>query len=157
MLSLDAVRTNPLSFGWLGMPVLLLLASRPDLNRQAEMAGLGFCLVFVVGLIVFSIAIAIWVYRDANERGMNGVLWVVVLLVGGILGLIIYLIVRNDKTPYNQGGYYQQPYYQQPGYYQQPYQQPYYQQPYQQQPYQDPNYQGGERPKEYDPETGQYR
>ena len=140
------------------MPILALLASRPDTGRQEELAGLGICLVIVVGLLVFSIAIAIWVYRDANERGMSGALWVVVLLVGGIVGLIIYMLVRNDKPTYYQGGYYQQPgYYPQQGYYQQPYQQPYYQQPYQEQAYQDPYYQGGERPKEYDPETGHYR
>jgi hypothetical protein len=156
MISAGSVPNQRYSTGSLGMPVLLLLASRPDIGRQEEMFGLGLCLTVILGLIVFSVIIAIWVYRDATDRGMNGGLWVVVLLVGGLMGLIVYLLVRDDPTSQPRGRYYQQPYYQQP-YYQQPYQQPHYQQPYQQQAYQQPYYPDGERPKVYDPETGHYR
>jgi hypothetical protein len=28
---------------------------------------------------------------------MNGVLWLIIVLIAGIIGLIIYLIVRKDK------------------------------------------------------------
>jgi heme/copper-type cytochrome/quinol oxidase subunit 2 len=52
--------------------------------------SLLFCLVPLVWFIV-AILLCIWVYRDAERRGMNGVLWL-------IIGLIIYLIVRKDKT-----------------------------------------------------------
>ena len=55
------------------------------------------CLLPVVWFIV-AILIAIWVYRDAEKRGMGGALWLIICLVGGIIGLIIYLIVRKDKV-----------------------------------------------------------
>jgi len=64
--------------------------------------GLLFCLVPLVWFIV-AILLCIWVYRDAERRGMNGVLWLIIVLIAGIIGLIIYLIVRKDKTS-AQGG-----------------------------------------------------
>lgn len=91
-----------------------------------------FVVVFVILFIVIDILIALWVYRDAEKRGMGGALWLIIVLLTGIIGLIIYLVVRGDKPVLGQ----------QPGYYpygQQPYQQqPYYQQPGQQQPFQPP-------------------
>ncbi len=64
------------------------------------------CVVYIVIFIVF-ILVAIWVYRDANKRGMNGTLWLIVVLVASIIGLIIYLVIRRDhpvgSAPY--GGY----------------------------------------------------
>ena len=56
-----------------------------------------FCLIPLVWFIV-AILLCIWVYRDAERRGMNGVLWLIIVLIAGIIGLIIYLIVRKDKT-----------------------------------------------------------
>ena len=44
------------------------------------------------------IGVALWVFRDAGERGMQGVLWGLLVLVGNIIGLLIYLIVRNEET-----------------------------------------------------------
>jgi len=90
---------------------------------ELGMASL-FCVVWLV-LFVIAILIAIWVYRDAESRGMSGVLWLIVVLIGGIIGLIIYLIVRKDKV----AGYPGQPYqyqaqYQPPPAYQAPAQQP---------------------------------
>ena len=67
----------------------------------------------------------IWVYHDAQSRGMNAVLWLIVVLVGGIIGIIIYLIIRKDHPvgsyPQWQGFpypryYYQQYYYPPPHY-----------------------------------------
>ncbi len=61
--------------------------------------GLGslFCLIPVVWFII-GILLCIWVYRDAESRGMNGVMWLIIMLIAGIIGLIIYLLVRKDKT-----------------------------------------------------------
>jgi ABC-type transport system involved in multi-copper enzyme maturation permease subunit len=68
---------------------------------QAEWVGLGFagllCLVPLVWFII-SILLCIWVYRDAESRGMSGVLWLIVVIITGIIGLIIYLVVRKPKT-----------------------------------------------------------
>ncbi len=62
---------------------------------QAELLFGGICFLFI-GLLVIAILLAVWVYRDAEKRGMGGVLWLIVVLIAGILGLIIYLIVRRS-------------------------------------------------------------
>lgn len=59
--------------------------------------GLLVCLIPVVWFII-AILLCIWVYRDAESRGMNGVLWLIVVLIAGIIGLIVYLVVRKEKT-----------------------------------------------------------
>ena len=51
------------------------------------------CLVYVFFFVIW-IVIVIWVYRDAEQRGENGVLWLLIVLVAGIIGLIIWLILR---------------------------------------------------------------
>jgi heme/copper-type cytochrome/quinol oxidase subunit 2 len=71
------------------------------LIAQAEwLFGLGllFCLIPVVWFVI-AILLCIWVYRDAESRGMNGVLWLIIVLIAGIIGLIIYLVVRKEKAP----------------------------------------------------------
>nr|WP_320162017.1 SHOCT domain-containing protein [uncultured Methanoregula sp.] len=47
-------------------------------------------------LVVF-LAIGYLVYKDANSRGMNGLLWFILVIIPmiGILFLIIYLIIRE--------------------------------------------------------------
>jgi heme/copper-type cytochrome/quinol oxidase subunit 2 len=58
--------------------------------------GWGLCLVPIVWLVI-GILIAIWVYKDAESRGMNGALWLIVVILTGIIGLIIYLLVRAGE------------------------------------------------------------
>jgi cbb3-type cytochrome oxidase subunit 3 len=49
-------------------------------------------------LFIIWIAIVIWVYRDAERRGMNGILWALLVFIGNLIGLLIYLIVRSDPA-----------------------------------------------------------
>jgi len=55
--------------------------------------GWGMMLIW----LVFSLIIAYLVYRDANDKGMNGLLWGVLVLIpmAGIVFLIIYIIIRE--------------------------------------------------------------
>jgi hypothetical protein len=55
------------------------------------------CLIPVVWFII-AILLCVWVYRDAQSRGMNGALWLIIVLLFGLLGLIVYLIVRHPRT-----------------------------------------------------------
>ena len=57
--------------------------------------GLGMMLFW---LVIFLI-IAYLVYRDANTRGMNGLLWAILVLIPmvGILFLVMYIIVRETS------------------------------------------------------------
>ncbi|MBR1866923.1 MAG: hypothetical protein IJ801_10550 [Lachnospiraceae bacterium] len=51
-----------------------------------------------IAVIALTVLLGVWTYRDAKSKGMNGVLWTaVVLLVPSFIGLIIYLIVRNEN------------------------------------------------------------
>ena len=51
-----------------------------------------------VAFIVLWGAVLIWVYRDAEKRGMSGILWLLLVLIGNVIGLLIYAIVRSE-TP----------------------------------------------------------
>lgn len=48
-------------------------------------------------LFILWIVAIFWVYKDAERRGMNGLLWALLVFIGNILGFLIYLIVRSDK------------------------------------------------------------
>lgn len=51
-----------------------------------------------IASIALIVLLGAWTYRDAQNKGMNGILWTaVVLLVPSCIGLIIYLIVRMDN------------------------------------------------------------
>jgi ABC-type transport system involved in multi-copper enzyme maturation permease subunit len=55
-------------------------------------------IVLPVAMIILWGAVLIWVYRDAEKRGMSGVLWLLLVLIGNVIGLLIYAIVRSE-TP----------------------------------------------------------
>jgi hypothetical protein len=50
-----------------------------------------FAPISIWGLI--SACLAVWVGVDANKRGLNGVLWGLLVFFTGIVGLIVYLLV----------------------------------------------------------------
>ena len=64
-----------------------------------------FAPLSIWGLI--SACLAVWVGVDANKRGLNGVLWGLLVFFTGIVGLIVYLLVGpamqykngNDAAP----------------------------------------------------------
>jgi hypothetical protein len=97
----------------IGMALFGILLLTGNAAAQAEAFFFGtFCLIYVVIFIVW-IIIAVWVYRDAESRGMSGALWAIIVIFIGIIGLIIYLVVRHDRPAYPPPGYYPPP---QPGY-----------------------------------------
>ncbi len=54
--------------------------------------------LFSFALLIIWILVIVWVYRDAERRGMNGILWALLVFIGNIIGLIIYLILRSDAA-----------------------------------------------------------
>lgn len=63
--------------------------------------SLAFIPIFLLSLAL-PILIGVYVYRDANKRGMNGVLWMLVaILAPTFIGLIIYLLVRSNYSDMN--------------------------------------------------------
>lgn len=59
---------------------------------------LGIAGLTLGGLALFAllIAVLVWVYRDAERRGMSGILWALIVFIGHLVGLVIYFIVRSD-------------------------------------------------------------
>ena len=56
----------------------------------------SFSIVSLILLVIW-IFVIVWVYRDAERRGMNGVLWALLVFIGNLIGLLIYLIVRSNN------------------------------------------------------------
>ena len=62
----------------------------------ALLAGLYLMfIIFAVVWFVVALLIAIWVYKDAKKRDMNAAVWLLIVLVTGCIGCIIYLVVRD--------------------------------------------------------------
>ncbi len=70
-------------------------------NEHGPFAFFRFASLSFLSLVmlVIWILVIVWVYRDAERRGMNGVLWALLVLIGNLIGLLIYLIVRSERVP----------------------------------------------------------
>lgn len=57
----------------------------------------SFALVLAAIVLAVLVLIGVYVYRDARRRGMNAVLWtLIVLLAPALIGFIIYLLTRGN-------------------------------------------------------------
>ena len=59
--------------------------------------------ILVIPLVLFILAlpvlVGVYVHKDAKKRGMDAVLWTAVaILVPGLIGLIVYLVVRGNRA-----------------------------------------------------------
>ncbi len=70
-----------------------------------------FPLMIIILISILScalqIVLGVWVYYDAKKRNMNAATWVAITLIGGCIGCIIYLVVREPvqqapAQPYRQ-------------------------------------------------------
>lgn len=112
---LTRIQTNLLILGasQMTLPKLLGLAlvtpfllsvpalAQRDPDPAAGCAACGTCGAFVIFLIVaviaLNIALLVWVARDAKARGMDSaVVWMVLVMFTGIIGLVIYLFSRPE-------------------------------------------------------------
>jgi len=74
-----------------------------DFYGSGAAAALGLttmvCLLIFVGIpLIIAILLAIWIYKDAEERGKSGALWAVLLIIVSILipffiGLILVSVI----------------------------------------------------------------
>jgi len=53
-------------------------------------------LIICIYVIVFAVwmVVGIWVYKDAKKRRENAVLWLVITIFGGLIGLLIWIAIR---------------------------------------------------------------
>jgi len=58
-------------------------------------AGIGVIIFIFLAILALNIALLVWVARDAKARGMDSsVLWMILVMVTGPIGLIIYIYSR---------------------------------------------------------------
>jgi len=50
-------------------------------------------------LAIVHILTAIWVYQDIRKRGVGSGIWIAIALLTGLLGTLVYAIVRLGNTP----------------------------------------------------------
>jgi lysylphosphatidylglycerol synthetase-like protein (DUF2156 family) len=74
-------------------------------GAAGALAGMGCTCIILLVAVGVQVAIAVWVYRDAKSRGMeNAMLLTILCVFTGILGLIIYLLMRpKEKLPPGSG------------------------------------------------------
>lgn len=56
----------------------------------------GFAAFFALAALALWIAVIVWVYKDAEKRGMNGALWALLTFFLHLIGLLIFVIVRSE-------------------------------------------------------------
>jgi len=79
------------------------LARAQEHNPAAGCAGCFVCgvvpMIVFVAIVALHIAILVWVARDAKSRGMdNAVLWMILVVLTGLIGLIVYLLARTQGS-----------------------------------------------------------
>lgn len=86
------------TMGWLGVALLGSLTAYQRGDEAGPLAAcgcLGFFGFFIIALLALNIALLVWVARDAKNRGMDSaILWMILVMFTGIIGLIIYLLTR---------------------------------------------------------------
>ena len=86
------------------LPVLVLLTPTACLAEYSfadptgGLAACGCCGTFIfipIAFLALSIALLVWVARDAKSRGMDSaVLWMLLVFCLNLIGLVIYLLSR---------------------------------------------------------------
>lgn len=65
--------------------------------RAMNLFGVLAVILVILALAGVTIAIGVYVYRDAKRRGMNAALWALIaILAPTFIGLIVYLLVRSN-------------------------------------------------------------
>lgn len=54
--------------------------------------------IFIISIFSILISLGIWTYNDAKSRGLNPVLWTVVVILGqNLIGLILYFVIGRKE------------------------------------------------------------
>jgi putative membrane protein len=81
----------PISSGFMGYPG----------SYMRHTAGPFYGGVWVLVLWIFQVIIGYFVYRDAKERKMSAILWLILVILPliGYLFMVIYLVIRETEHP----------------------------------------------------------
>ncbi len=79
------------------------------LSYYAFFGGTSLIIISVIQIAI-SIALAAWVYRDAQMRNLDATMWACIVFFCGCIGFIVYLVTRdNARTRMQAQGYYTGP------------------------------------------------
>jgi hypothetical protein len=75
---------------------LFASSSQPKNDLAVVLSTLLFAIIpiFILAVIVLYIVMLVWVARDAKARGMDGGVWLFLVLFTGLIGLLIYVLSR---------------------------------------------------------------
>ncbi len=79
----------------------IITRAYPDKGGFPFWGGFGLFGLFWIVVFIIGVLLCIWIYRDANSRGMSGILWAALMILGcffflgWLVVLIIYLVVRR--------------------------------------------------------------
>ena len=65
-----------------------------NLSSSDVIKIIGLMMYFIIIIVSIMIFGGIWIYRDAQKRGSNPELWLIIFLLSAIIGYFIWLIVR---------------------------------------------------------------
>jgi hypothetical protein len=54
--------------------------------------------VFALIMLMLYILSLVWIYRDSEQRGKTGCLWVLIIFFTWPFGLIAYLLLRDQEV-----------------------------------------------------------
>lgn len=76
----------------------LACLAQDNSDPASTLAGCGCCGTFIfipIAFLALSIALLVWVARDAKARGMDSaVLWMLLVFCTNLIGLLIYVLSR---------------------------------------------------------------
>ena len=75
----------------------MLLAHSETGDAAGGIAGLfmcGMCFFIPVLFLAINLALMFWMAKDAKARGMEGAIWIILVLFTGVVGFAIYLFSR---------------------------------------------------------------
>jgi RNA polymerase subunit RPABC4/transcription elongation factor Spt4 len=80
--------------------IMRTVPSMPIAESLVKTIGIIIGLIF----IIYWIGVALWVYKDANQRKVNSALWGGIVLITNIVGVIVYTMYKQtNKVCYRCG------------------------------------------------------
>lgn len=79
--------------GWIGAAY--------DANDLADLPNTTFMLEFIAFLVcmgIYWLALPVWTWLDARRRGEKAIIWAIFVLLGNLVALIAYLLVRSKPV-----------------------------------------------------------
>lgn len=69
----------------------------PAESGNPDAAWVITILLFLFGLGIYWISLPLWVWLDARQRGERAWIWAIFVLLGNLVALVAYLLVRNTR------------------------------------------------------------